>query len=161
MLTAFTPAFEVLTIWAQRPIVEKHNRYAFYHPSADAAASMICDIPNKLLTAIFFQVVIYFMTNLRRTVLAFLTWFIVNLVLVLTMSAWFRLLGSVARRREHTMAPSSIIIMLCVIYIGYVVPVPYMVGWLAWFRRVNPIAYAYESLMINEVSFKRGDGTIF
>jgi ABC-type multidrug transport system permease subunit len=49
------------------------------------------------------------------------------------------------------MAPSGIIIILCVIYIGFVVPVPYMVNWLAWFRFVNPIAYAYESLLINEV----------
>ncbi|KAM4066414.1 ABC-2 type transporter [Hirsutella rhossiliensis] len=150
MLTAFTPAFEVLAIWAQRPIVEKHSRYALYHPSADAVASMICDLPSKLATAALFQTTIYFITNLRQTPAAFFTWLLFNFVLMLAMSVWFRLLGSIARKREHTMAPSGIIILLCVIYIGFVVPVPYMVGWLAWFRRVNPIAYAYESLMINE-----------
>lgn len=52
---------------------------------------------------------------------------------------------------EQTTAPTCILVLLAVIYAGFVVPVPYMVGWLQWFRRVNPIAYAYESLMINEV----------
>lgn len=113
---------------------------------------MIMDLPSKVITAVLFQTTIYFMTNLRRTASAFFVWFLFNFVLVLAMSMWFRLLGSVARRREHTMAPSGILILLCVIYIGYVVPVPYMVDWLAWFRFVNPIAYAFESLLINEVS---------
>lgn len=88
---------------------------------------MVYDLPNKALSSILFQTTIYFMTNLRRTPAAFFTWFLFNFVLVLAMSMWFRLLGSVARRREHTMAPSGIIILLCVIYIGFVVPVPYMV----------------------------------
>jgi hypothetical protein len=26
-----------------------------------------------------------------------------------------------------------------------------MVPWLGWFRYINPVAYTYESLMINEV----------
>ncbi|KAI1498627.1 ABC-2 type transporter-domain-containing protein [Biscogniauxia marginata] len=150
LLTAFSPAFEVLTIWAQRPIVEKHDRYAFYHPFTDAAASMICDLPNKFATALLFQIVIYFMTNLRRTPAAFFTWFLFNFVLVLNMSMWFRLVGTVSRTVEQSTAPTCILVLLSCIYGGFVVPVPYMVSWLKWFRYVNPIAYTYESLMINE-----------
>ncbi|KAI1770956.1 ABC-2 type transporter-domain-containing protein [Hypoxylon cercidicola] len=150
LVTAFSPAFEVLAIWAQRPIVEKHNRYAFNHPFTDAAASMICDLPNKIATAILFQVTIYFMTNLRRSSGAFFTWLLFNFVLVLSMSMWFRFIGSISRTVEQSTAPTCILTLLSCIYAGFVVPVPYMVGWLQWFRRVNPISYAYESLMINE-----------
>lgn len=45
----------MLTLYAQRPIVEKHKRYAFYHPSAEAIASMITDLPYKILNAICFS----------------------------------------------------------------------------------------------------------
>ena len=112
---------------------------------------MICDLPNKFFTAILFQVTLYFMTHLRRTPAAFFIWFFFNFILVLNMSMWFRFIGSISRTMEQTTAPTCILVLLAVIYAGFVVPVPYMVGWLQWFRRANPIAYAYESLMINEV----------
>lgn len=65
-LTFAVPSLQILTLYAQRPIVEKHGRYAFYHPSAEAFASMLCDIPYKIVNCIFFSLVIYFMSNLRR-----------------------------------------------------------------------------------------------
>lgn len=48
LLNAFGSALEILTLYAQRPIVEKHERYAFYKPSAEAFASMLCDLPYKV-----------------------------------------------------------------------------------------------------------------
>lgn len=45
---------------------------ALYHPFAEAIASMICDLPAKILTSVGFNLVLYFMTNLRREVGAFL-----------------------------------------------------------------------------------------
>ncbi|KAI1432769.1 ABC-2 type transporter-domain-containing protein [Xylaria sp. CBS 124048] len=155
LVTALSPAFEVLTIWAQRPIVEKHDRYAFYFPFTDAVASMICDLPNKLITVVLFQITIYFMTNLRQTPAAFFVWLLFNFVLVLNMSMWFRLIGSISRTMEQSTAPTCILVLLWCTYAGFVVPIPYMVGWLKWFRFVNPIAYAYESVMINEFRNRR------
>ena len=138
-------------MWAQRPIVEKHNRYRLYHRFTDAISAMICDLPNKITTAIIFQIALYFMTHLRRTPAAFFTWMAINFVLVLNMSMWFRFIGSISRTMAQSTAPTCILVLLSCIYAGFVVPVPYMAGWLQWFRRGNPIAYAYESLMINEV----------
>lgn len=40
LMNAFGSALEILTLYAQRPIVEKHARYALYHPSAEAFASV-------------------------------------------------------------------------------------------------------------------------
>lgn len=45
---------------------------AMYHPFAEAIASMICDLPAKILTGVSFNLVLYFMTNLRREPGAFL-----------------------------------------------------------------------------------------
>lgn len=37
-----------------------------YHPSAEAFASMLTDLPFKVINNIVFNLVLYFMSNLRR-----------------------------------------------------------------------------------------------
>lgn len=138
-------------MWAQRPIVEKQHRYAFYHPFTESVASMICDLPNKLIISVLFHLPVYFMTNLRRSASAFFTYWVFSFVTVLVMSMVFRSIGSLSRTIEQTSAPSSTLVVLAIIYTGFVIPPSYMRPWLAWFRWVNPLAYTYESLMINEV----------
>lgn len=140
-----------MTMWAQRPIVEKHNRYALYHPFTESCASFICDLPNKLMTCIMFNTIVYFMTNLRRTASAFFTYFVFIIATVLTMSMFFRTIGSLSRTLEQTMVPVSMIILIFSAYTGFIIPINDMVPWLSWLRWLNPISYAYESLMINEV----------
>jgi len=49
LFIAFSSQIEVLTIYAERPVVEKHNRYAFYHQSAQAIASYVIDLPYKVV----------------------------------------------------------------------------------------------------------------
>jgi hypothetical protein len=139
-------------MWAQRPIVEKHSRYGFYHPWTESFASLICDLPNKIATCVMFNVALYFMTNLRRTASAFFTYLLFMFVTILTMSLYFRTVGSLSRTMEQTMIPCSMVIIVFSCYTGFVIPIKDMVPWLSWLRRLNPIAYAYESLMINEVS---------
>ncbi|KAI0470238.1 ABC-2 type transporter-domain-containing protein [Xylaria cf. heliscus] len=152
MINAFAPAFEVVVMWAQRPIVEKHHRYAFYHPSTERLASLVCDLPTKVLVCLGIHIPIYFLSNLRRTASAFIVYWFFMFVNLITMSLLFRVIGSVSKTREQTSTPVSIIILLCIIYTGYIIPPKYMVPWLGWFWRINPLAYTYESLMINEMN---------
>lgn len=152
MVIGFAPAFEVYTMWAQRPIVEKHARYALYHPFVESAASMICDLPNKLAATTSFAITLYFMVNLNRSAGAFFLFYLFNITVLLNMSMFFRTMGSLSKRLEQTMTPGSLIVLMFIMYTGFVIPVDYMVPWLAWFRWLNPLAYAYESLLINEVS---------
>ncbi|KAF1948956.1 hypothetical protein CC80DRAFT_529725 [Byssothecium circinans] len=150
LVNSFMTGFEVLGIWFQKPIVEKHRQLLFYSPVAEAVASMICDMPAKLASSLSFNVTFYFMTNLRRSATAFLTFWIFSFICMMTMSMFFRCLGSMGRTHDQTMVPIGITIMLCIIYTGFVIPVPYMQPWLSWFRWLNPVAYAFESLIINE-----------
>ena len=88
LLNAFGSALEILTLYAQRGIVEKHRQYALCklldsvptlgawtdrrlftdHPSAEAWASMLTDLPYKIANAFLFNTTIYLMANLRREV---------------------------------------------------------------------------------------------
>ncbi|KAJ5885523.1 hypothetical protein N7495_010033 [Penicillium taxi] len=150
MMNSCLPAFEVNGLWAQRPIVEKQSSYAFYHPVAEGIASMLSDLPVKALTSLCFNVPIYFLTNLRRTTSAFFTFWLFGLVVMVTMSMIFRSVGSISRTYAQSLAPVSIMIFNFIIYAGFVITPADQVPWLSWIRYFNPIAFANESLMINE-----------
>lgn len=66
LFNAFASLLEIMALFEARPIVEKHKKYALYRPSADALASIITELPVKLLMSMVFNFSIYFMVNLRR-----------------------------------------------------------------------------------------------
>ncbi|RMD44427.1 hypothetical protein DV735_g711, partial [Chaetothyriales sp. CBS 134920] len=152
LMNAFGSALEILTLYSQRPIVEKHKRYALYHPSAEAFASMLTDMPYKIANAIIANLTLYFMTNLRRTPGAFFFFLLFSFTLTLTMSMMFRTIASVSRSLTQALAPAAILILAIVIYTGFAIPTTYMLGWARWINYLDPVAYGFESLMINEFS---------
>ncbi|KAF1353963.1 ABC-2 type transporter-domain-containing protein [Delphinella strobiligena] len=150
LMNAFGSALEILTLYAQRPIVEKHARYALYHPSAEAYASMLTDIPYKVGNCIVFNTTLYFLTNLRREPGPFFFFLLISFFLTLVMSMLFRTIASVSRTLSQALAPAAVLILAIVIFTGFVVPVDYMLGWCRWINYIDPVAYGFEALMINE-----------
>ncbi|KAH8879760.1 hypothetical protein GQ53DRAFT_738241 [Thozetella sp. PMI_491] len=147
---AFSSALEILTQYAQRPIVEKQARYAFYHPSAESFSSILVDMPYKVLNSICYNLVIYFMTNLNRTPGAFFFFLLVSFLMVLAMSGIFRSIAALSRSLSQAMVPAAILILALVIFTGFAIPVDYMLGWCRWINWLDPVAYGFEALMINE-----------
>ncbi|GAA90510.1 ABC multidrug transporter [Aspergillus luchuensis IFO 4308] len=155
LLNGFASALEILTLWQQRPIVEKHDKYALYHPSAEAISSMIVDLPSKAIVSVVFNLFLYFMSNLRRTPGHFFVFYLFSVTTTLTMSNIFRWTGAISRSMAQAMVPSSIFMLILVIYTGFTIPVRNMHPWFRWLNYLDPIAYAFESLMINEFSERR------
>lgn len=152
LTNTFLASFEGVQLWDQRPIVQKHIQYAFYRSSTEAIASMLCDLPNKLLLTAFFNVPFYFLANMRRTPSAFFTFYLFAFASLLTGSMLYRTIGAMSRTLTGSIAPGADFILMLVIYTGFVLPIPSMHPWFEWFRYVNPVGYAFESLMINEFS---------
>lgn len=98
---------------------------------------MICDLPNKILTSIFFNLTLYFMTNLRRTPGAFFTFYVFSFACLIAMSMLFRTIGSLSRTLAQAMAPAAIFILALVIYTGFVVPI----------RDMHPCMYSYPLVL--------------
>jgi hypothetical protein len=67
LFNALTSIGEISGLYAQRPVVEKHKAYAFYHPATEAIAGVVADIPVKFLQAVVFNIVLYFLAGLRYT----------------------------------------------------------------------------------------------
>lgn len=58
---------------------------------------MLCDLPNKLLTTIGFDLALYFMTNLRRTPGHFFVFLLFTFSCTLTMSMYFRSIAALSK----------------------------------------------------------------
>ncbi|KAJ9143354.1 ABC transporter CDR4 [Pleurostoma richardsiae] len=150
LFNAFSSMLEIMTLYAQRPIVEKQSRYAFYHPSAESYASVLVDMPVKIINTVSFNLVFYFMTHLNREPGPFFFYLLVVFLVVLAMSGIFRSIASLSRSEQQAMIPASVMLLALLIFTGFVVPVDYMLGWCRWINYLNPVAYGYESLMVNE-----------
>ncbi|KAF2494935.1 ATP binding cassette transporter [Lophium mytilinum] len=150
LLNALSSSTEILSLYIQRSIVEKHSRYAFYHPFTEAFASMLTELPSKILVAISLNLTVYFMADLRREVGAFFTFFIFSFIMTLTMSNIFRTIASFTRTLSQAMVPASFAILALTIYTGFAIPISGMHPWFRWINYIDPIGYAFESLMINE-----------
>lgn len=161
LMNAFSSILEIMTSYAKRKIVEKHSRYAFYHPSAEALASMIVDLPYKVVNAIIINTVLYFMTNLRREAGAYFFFLLISFTTTLVMSMMFRLIGSTTKSIAQALAPSSIILLGLVLYTGYAIPPAYMRDWIGWARWANPIYYTLEAALINEFNGRDFDCSTF
>jgi ABC-type multidrug transport system ATPase subunit len=140
LMNAFGSALEILTLYAQRLIVEKHDRYALYHPSAEAFASMLTDVPYKIANSIVSNLTLYFMVNLRRTPSAFFFFWFISLLLTFTMSMLFRTIASVSRTLSQAMAPAAVIILAIVSFTGFAIPTRYMLGWSRWINYIDPVS---------------------
>ena len=150
LMNAFASALEILTLYAQRPIVEKHAKYSFYHPFAEAVSSMLVDLPAKMFTSVAFNLTLYFMTNLRREVGPFFVFLLFSFFCTLVMSNIFRTIAAFSRTLYQAMPPAAIFILALVTYTGFAIPTRDMRVYMRWINYVNPIAYAFEALMVNE-----------
>lgn len=128
---------------------------------------MICDLPNKVLTSLGFNLVLYFMTNLRRTPGHFFVFLLFTFTCTLTMSMYFRCIAALSRSLPEVktspaylyksvlifqaLAPASLFSLALAIYTGFSIPIKDMAPWFRWLNHLNPVAYAFEALMINEV----------
>lgn len=90
LLNALISISEINTLYSQRPIVEKQASFAFYHPFTEAMAGIVADVPVKLIIAVCFNIILYFLSGLRREPAQFFIFFLFNFVAILTVSARLR-----------------------------------------------------------------------
>lgn len=152
LFNAFASLLEIMSLYEARPIVEKHKKYALYRPAADALASVITELPVKLVMSMSFNFVFYFMVNLRRNPGHFFFYWLMCSLCTLVMSHIFRSLGAMTTTLAGAMTPATVILLAMVIFTGFVIPTPKMLGWSRWINYINPVGYVFESLMANEFS---------
>jgi ABC-type multidrug transport system ATPase subunit len=150
LFNALASISEISGLYAQRPVVEKHNSYAFYHPATEAIAGVVADIPVKFIQAVVFNTVLYFLAQLRYTPGQFFLFFVVTYISTFVMAAIFRTTAAVTKTASQAMAGAGVLVLMLVIYTGFVIRIPEMKPCFGWIRWINPIFYAFEILLANE-----------
>jgi ATP-binding cassette subfamily G (WHITE) protein 2 (PDR) len=161
LFNAFSSLLEIFALYESRPIVEKHQKFGLYHPSADAFASIITELPAKIITCIAFNLILYFMVNFRRDPGHFFYFLLLNFVATLVMSHLFRAIGAATKSLSQAMTPASVLLLAITVFTGFIIPTPKMHGWCRWINYIDPLAYTFEALMANEFALRRFDCTEF
>ena len=116
---------------------------------------MVTDIPVKFMIAVAFNIILYFLSGLKTTPAAFFTFFLINFIATLTMSSIFRTLAAITSTVAQAMSFAGVMVLAIVIYTGFTLPRPYMHPWMKWISWCNPVSYAFEALLVNEVNNSR------
>ena len=151
LLNALLSISEINGLYEQRPVVEKHASFAFYHPFAEALAGIVSDIPVKFLVSTCFNIILYFLAGLQRTPAHFFIFFLFNFISTLLMSAFFRTIAAATKTISQALAFAGVAVLAIVIYTGFTLQRSFMHPWFKWISWINPIAYSFEALLVNEV----------
>ncbi|QRW13753.1 ABC-2 type transporter [Ceratobasidium sp. AG-Ba] len=158
---ALSSMAEIPALYAQRPIVARHQKAAMYHPFVEALALTAVDIPITFVTQVLFDIVLYWMTGLQRQASKFFIFVLVTVFMTLTMKAFFRALAASFGKESTAQAVAGIGILALVLYTGYTIPRPSMIGALKWITWINPIRYGFEALVVNEFHGLKGQCSLF
>lgn len=150
LFSCFSSVLEILALFEARPVVEKHKQYALYRPSAEALASIISELPSKLIMIIFTNIAYYFMINFRRSADAFFLYVLMCFLGMLAISHIFRTIGALHSHLSAAMTPASLALLVLCMYTGFAVPTTQMLPWSRWIAYFNPISYVFEILLANE-----------
>ncbi|KII83910.1 hypothetical protein PLICRDRAFT_179945 [Plicaturopsis crispa FD-325 SS-3] len=141
---------EIPSMYAQRPVVARHMKSGMFYPFIDALAITVVDAPITLITQILFSVVVYWMAGLQKHAANFFIFILFITFINLTTKAFFRALAASFRQKATAMGISGIFLLVFVLYTGYLIPLPSMIGALRWLTWINPLHYGYEALISNE-----------
>lgn len=150
LVNALAAIAEISSLYSQRPIVEKHASYAFYHPASEALAGIVADLPIKLIGGTVFNLIIYFMAGLHRSAGQFFLFYLIAYMATIVMTVIFRTMAALTKTVSQAMTLAGVMVLALVIYTGFVISVPQMHPWFSWIRWLNPLYYAFEILIANE-----------
>jgi ABC-type multidrug transport system ATPase subunit/ABC-type multidrug transport system permease subunit len=150
LFNALSSQAELSKTFYGRGVLYKHKSYALYHPSAFYIAQVIADIPRILLAVILYVVLIYWMSQLYSSAATFFTFVFGLFVMSMTMTALFRLFGTITPNIQIANILSGIFLLSFLLYTGYIIPLTSMKSWFIWIRYINPLAWGFEALLLNE-----------
>ncbi|ORY09288.1 ABC drug exporter AtrF [Clohesyomyces aquaticus] len=146
---------ELMKAVSGRAVVKRHEDYAFYRPSAVSIARVVQDFPLLLAQVIPFCIIMYFMTELDIGVSKFWIYLLFVYTTTLCVTALYRMFAALSPSIDDAVRFSGIALNLLIVFTGYVIPKPQLLGkytWFGWIYYINPIAYSFEAVVTSEFS---------
>ncbi|KAF9228275.1 pleiotropic drug resistance ABC transporter [Gyrodon lividus] len=150
---------ELSALFAQRPIILRHQKGAMYYPFIESLAHTVVDIPITFISNIIFTIIFYFLVGLQKSAAQFLTFLLFVFAITLVMKTFFRSIAASFRALSTAVSVAGFSVLMLALYTGYTIPRPSIVGGLRWITYLNPLRYAFESLLLNEFHTLNGTCT--
>jgi ATP-binding cassette, subfamily G (WHITE), member 2, SNQ2 len=133
-----------------RPVLAKHKGFALYSSTAWNIAQIAADLPVLTFQVSLFSVILYFMVGFKISAAAFFTYWILVFSTTMCMTAMFRAIGAAFSNFDAAAKVSGFAVAAIFTYTGYFIPKTSMHPWFVWIYWIDPLAYAFQSLMGNE-----------
>ncbi|KAJ3078147.1 hypothetical protein HDU99_000758 [Rhizoclosmatium hyalinum] len=141
---------EIPKILEGRTILYKHMDMALYKPSTQFLAQYLFQMMLDALQVLLFSVVLYFMVGLQASAGRFFLFYFTLFLTQQSFGNFVRLFGFANSTRATAQNTSGVVLILFVIYSGYIIPHQYMKPWFIWVYWLNPLAYGFKTLITNE-----------
>ncbi|KIK95039.1 hypothetical protein PAXRUDRAFT_11683 [Paxillus rubicundulus Ve08.2h10] len=150
---------EISDLFPQRAIVLRHQKAAMYSPFIESLAHTVVDIPIAFVAEIAFAVPLYFLIGLQQSAAQFFTFLLFVFAIALVMKAFVRGVAASFRTESSAVALAGLSVTLMALFTGYSIPRFSIVGALRWISYLDPLRYAFESLLLNEFHTLNGTCT--
>ncbi|TCD65301.1 hypothetical protein EIP91_002826 [Steccherinum ochraceum] len=157
LFAAISTMAEIPALFAQRPIILRQSRAAMYHPFVESLALTLVDVPMTAAIVVVFAIVLYFLVKLEQDAATFFIFLLIVFTVTITMKAWFRALAAAFSSAAPAQTVAGLAMLGLVLYTGYSIPQPTMIGALRWITYINPLKYGFEALMVNEFHLREAD----
>ncbi|KAK9465722.1 ABC-2 type transporter-domain-containing protein [Lipomyces arxii] len=138
------------TIIAGRSLANRHNAFGMYRPSALMLARTIADLPILFVQVTVYLIVTYFMSDLARTAGQFFTHLLVIVSATFMLLSFYRAIAVFSNNFDACLRLVGALFLFIGFFSGYVKTQYKMSWWYRWFYYVDPLSYAFSSLMSNE-----------
>jgi len=147
MLGAMTSVPEQVN---DRGIFYKHQHQNFFQTASFVVGRSISLIPQATCDCLIFGTLIYWLVGLAPTASAYFIFIAVILVFTLTMSQMFGILAAFARSKAAVQAVSAFMLLLIVLFCGFLVAPNVIPGYYQFLYWWNPLSWSYRALLVNE-----------
>lgn len=146
---------ELMKAVTGRGVVQRQKDYAFYRPSAVTLARVLVDIPVLFPQVVVFSIIMYFMCGLDVEASKFFIYLLFVYITTIAITALYRMFAALSPAIDDAVRFSGIALNILIIFTGYVIPKPQLLGnviWFGWLYYINPLSYSFEAVLTNEFS---------
>ncbi|KAH3902153.1 uncharacterized protein SCDLUD_001966 [Saccharomycodes ludwigii] len=150
LFCSVTSLAEIANSFATRPIIVKHKTYSMYHTSAESLQEIFTEAPVKFLAVLMLSLVTYWIPKLKWDAGSYFQYLLYLFTVQQCTSFIFKLVATLTKDGGTAHAIGGLWVLMLCVYAGFVLPIGDMHHWIRWFHYLNPLSYAYESLMSTE-----------
>lgn len=147
-------SFAILPLMYQQKAIFYKMKDALFFPTLSyTLAQNLTILPLQIVENIIYITIVYWSAGLssEENGSRFLTFILISLIFSMTVGQLFRVIAAVVPSTGAAMPVAGILIIIMVLFSGFIQPKALIPpGWI-WFYWLNPLAYALKAVTVNEL----------